>query len=68
MIDLIGAVAMGAFAKHKIKRDYAKGEGDDSLKAAMMVYGMGAMRHGSEGLVSLGGLLGVIVRLKIFKK
>ena len=64
VIDLIGAAAMGVFTKQKIKRDYAKGRGEDSLKAATMVYGMGAMRHGSEGLIALGGLLGVNSAIK----
>lgn len=64
MIDLAGAAAMGAFAKHKLKRDFAKGEGKESLQAAMMVYGMGAMRRGSAGLMSLGGLYGVNSAIK----
>lgn len=59
MIDLAGALAMGAFAKHQIKKNYQRGRGAESVKAATMVYGMGAMRHGSEGLISLGGLYGV---------
>lgn len=64
MIDLAGAAAMGAFAKHKIKRDYAKGQGKESIEAAMMVYGMGAFRRGSAGLMSLGGLYGVNSAIK----
>lgn len=68
MIDLAGAAAMGAFAKHKLKRDYAKGQGEESAKAAMMVYGMGSLRRGSEGLISLGGLHGISSALKDIKK
>ena len=68
MIDLAGAAAMGAFAKHKIKCDYAKGRGKDSTKAAMMVYGMGAFRRGSSGLISLGGLYGINSALKDIEK
>ncbi len=64
MIDLAGAAAMGAFTKHKIKRDYAKGQSQDSIEAAMMVYGMGAFRRGSAGLMSLGGLYGVNSAIK----
>lgn len=59
MVDLAGAFAMGAIAKHQIKKDYRRGQGAESVKAATMVYGMGAMRRGSEGLISLGGLYGV---------
>ena len=50
MIDLAGALAVGAFTKHQIKKDYRRGHGAESVKAATMVYGMGAMRRGSEGL------------------
>ena len=59
MIDLAGALAMGAIAKHQIRKDYRRGQGAESVKAATMVYGMGAMRRGSEGLIPLGGLYGV---------
>lgn len=59
MFDLAGALAMGAYAKHQIKKDYQRGQGETSAKAALMVYGSGAMRTGSSGLMSLGGLLGV---------
>lgn len=59
MIDLAGAIALGAFTKHQIKKDYQRGRGAESVKAATMVYGMGAMRRGSDGLIALGGLYGV---------
>ncbi len=59
MIDIAGAIAMGAYTKHKIKSDYRKGYGEESVKAATMVYGMGAMRRGSAGTLALGGLYGI---------
>lgn len=59
MIDLAGALAMGALTKHQIKRDYQRGQGEESIKAATMVYGMGAMRRGGDGLIALGGLYGI---------
>lgn len=68
MIDLAGALAMGAFAKHQIKKDYRRGQGAESVKAATMVYGMGAMRRGSEGLISLGGLYGVNSAIRDIEK
>ena len=59
LIDIAGAITLGAITKHKIKSDYRKGCGEESIKAAMMVHGMGAMRRGGEGLISLGGIYGV---------
>lgn len=59
MIDLAGAFAMGAVAKHKIKKDYQKGEGEESALAATMVLGLGSLRSGGDGLMALGGLYGV---------
>lgn len=59
MIDIAGAVAMGAFVKHKIKQDYKKGHGEESIRAATIVYGHGAMRRGSAGRIALGGLYGI---------
>ena len=44
MIDLAGAAVMGAVAKHKLKSDYARGQGRESAKAAQMVFGMGSLR------------------------
>lgn len=58
LIDIAGAITLGAITKHMIKNDYRKGCGEESIKAATMAYGMGAMRRGSEGLISLGGLYG----------
>lgn len=68
MIDLAGAAVMGAVAKHKLKSDYAKGQGRESAKAAQMVFGMGSLRRGSAGLMSLGGLLGVNSAIKDIEK
>lgn len=59
MIDIAGAAAMGAFVKHKIKQDYKNGHGDESIRAATMVYGHGAFRRGTAGTLALGGLYGV---------
>lgn len=64
MIDIAGAAALGAYAKHKIKKDYQKGEGPESLAAATMVFGSQAMRRGPAGTLGLGGLLGVNSALK----
>lgn len=67
-LSLLGAVAMGAYARHKVKRDYAKGEGEDSVKAAMAVFGPGSFRRGTAGAVSLGGLFGVNSAIKDINK
>ncbi len=53
MIDLMGAAAMGAFTRYKVKSDYKKGCGEESIKAVTMVYGMNAMRRGSTGTLAL---------------
>lgn len=68
MIDLAGALAMGAFAKHQIKKDYRRSQGTESAKVATMVYGMGVMRRGSEGMISLGGLYGVNSAIRDIEK
>ena len=68
MIDLAGALAMGAFAKHQIKKDCRRGQGAESAKAATMVYGMEVMRRGSEDLISLSGLYGVNSAIRDIKK
>lgn len=59
MIDLAGATAMGLYVNHKIKKDFRNGCGEESAKAATAVYGIGAMREGSKGMISLGGLVGL---------
>ena len=68
MLDLAGAAALGAYTRHKILKDYERGEGEEAAKAAMLVHGAGALRHGSDGLISLGGLYGVNSALKAFEK
>ena len=59
MIDLAGAAALGALVKSKVKRDYQKGIGEESARAAAFVFGIGSLRRGGEGLVNLGGLIGL---------
>ena len=64
LIDLAGAVTLGAYVKHKVKKDYSRGEGEASAKAAASVLDVGALRRGSSGLISLGGLIGLNSALK----
>lgn len=60
MLNLAGAIALGAATKHQIKKDYQRGYGAESVKAATMAYGIGAMRRGGDArLIALGGLYGV---------
>ena len=59
MIDLAGAAALSALVKSKVKRDYQKGIGEESARAAAFVFGIGSLRRGGEGLVNLGGLVGL---------
>ena len=68
MIDLAGAIALGAFTKHQIKKDYQRGRGPEAVKAATMVYGTGAMRRGSKGVIALGGLYGVNSAIRDIEK
>ena len=68
IVDLAGAVTMGLYARHKIKKDFEKGQGEESAKAASMVLGYGAMRGGSRGLISLGGLIGLNSGLKSIER
>ncbi len=68
MIDLAGAAVMGAVAKHKLKSDYKRGQGRESVRAAQIVFGVGSLRRGSTGLMSLGGLLGVNSAIKDIEK
>ena len=41
------------------KKDFEHGCGEESAKAAAMVFGMGSMRRGSQGIINLGGLVGL---------
>lgn len=59
VLDILGAAALGAYTRHKIKEDFKSGHGEESAKAAMMVYGSGALRSGSQGIINLGGLHGL---------
>lgn len=68
IVDLAGAVTMGLYARHKIKKDFEKGQGEESAKAGSMVLGYGAMRGGSRGLISLGGLIGLNSGLKSIER
>lgn len=68
MLDLAGALTLGLYTKHKIKKDFAKGEGEESAKAAGMVFGLGSMRSGSRGIINLGGLIGLNSALKEIEK
>ena len=68
LVDLAGAATLGAYVKHKIKKDYARGEGEESAKAASIVFGTGSLRRGSSGLINLGGLIGLNSALKEIDK
>lgn len=59
LIDILGAVALGTYARYRVKEDYKSGHGEESIKAATLVYGSGALRSGSQGIINLGGLVGV---------
>ena len=65
---IAGAAAVGLFAKRKVKRDYEKGCGDESAAAAMTLFGIGSMKRGGEGIMNLGGVIGVNGALKDVKK
>lgn len=67
-IDLAGAAAFGAYVKHKVKRDFARGEGEASAKAAAMAFGAGSLRSGSSGIINLGGMIGLNSALKDINK
>ncbi len=68
LIDIAGAATLRAYVKHKVKKDYAKGEGEASAKAAAIVFGTGAMRRGSAGIINLGGLMGLNSALRDIEK
>lgn len=68
LIDILGAVALGAYTRHRVKEDYKSGQGEESIKAAALVYGAGALRSGSQGLINLGGLLGVLKGIDDIKR
>lgn len=68
LIDLAGAATLGVYVKHKVKKDYARGEGEASAKAVSIVFGAGSLRKGSNGLINLGGLIGLNSALKDIDK
>lgn len=64
LLDIAGAATLGLYVKHKVKKDFENGCGEESAKAAAMVFGMGSMRRGSQGTINLGGLMGLNSALK----
>lgn len=64
LLDVAGAATLGLYVKHKVKKDFENGCGEESAKAAAMVFGMGSMRRGSQGTINLGGLIGLNSALK----
>ena len=68
LVDLAGAATLGAIVRAQIKRDYRNGQGDESVKAAAMVFGAGSLRRGSEGIINLGGLMGLNSALRSIKR
>lgn len=63
-LDIAGVATFGLYVKHKVKKDFQKGCGEDSAKAAATVFGIGSMRSGSRGIMSLGDLVGLNSALK----
>ena len=68
LLDIAGATTLGLYVKHKVKKDFENGCGEESSKAAAMVSGMGSMRRGSQGTINLGGLIGLNSALKDLKR
>lgn len=64
LLDFAGAATLGLYVKHKVKKDYQNGCGEESAKAAAAVFGMGSLRGGSRGMINLGGLMGLNSALK----
>ena len=63
LLDVAGAATLGLYVKHKVKKDFEHGCGEESAKAAAMVFGMGSMRRGSQGTINLGGQV-IVGRIK----
>ena len=55
MIDLAGAIALGAYTKHSIKKAYEEGHGEEAA-AATAVYGIGGMHKKGNHLMEIAGL------------
>lgn len=68
LLDVAGAATLGMYVKHKVKKDYKTGHGEESAKAAAVVLGIGAMRGGSRGTISLGGLIGLNSAIKAIER
>ena len=56
MIDLAGAIALGAYTKHSIKKAYEEGHGEETAAAATMMYGIGGMHKKDNHLLEIAGL------------
>ncbi len=67
-LDIAGAATLGMYVKHKVKKDFESGCGEESAKAAAAVFGVGSMKYGSQGLINLGGLVGLNSALKDIDK
>jgi len=67
-LDIAGAATLGAYVKHKVKKDFENGCGEESAKAAAAVFGFGSMKSGSQGIINLGGLMGLNSALKDIEK
>ena len=61
-IDLCGGAATALITRSMLKRDIEKGEGNESLAAAAMVFGSRALRKGDA--IGLGGMIGINSALK----
>ena len=44
MLDLAGAAVLGAYTRHKILKDYERGEREESAKAVMLVHTHGLLK------------------------
>lgn len=64
LLDFAGAATLGMYVKHKVKKDFQNGRGEESAKAAAAVFGFGSVRRGSQGIINLGGLVGLNSALK----
>lgn len=61
-IDLCGGAATALITRSMLKRDIEKGEGDESLAAATLVFGSRALRKGDA--IGIGGMIGINSALK----
>lgn len=59
LMDLAGAAVLEGIVKNQVKKDIRDGKGKESVRAARLVFGSGAVRGGSRGIINLGGLRGV---------